>query len=220
MNGVHDMGGMHGFGPVEREENEPLFHAGWEGRLRAMMSLTMGQGIFNLDAFRYGIEQMQPAHYLRSTYFERWLASVEYNLIQNGVLTDAELDERTRQFKHDPELEMPPSDPSWRQPAPRPTPQLPDIEPRFAIGDAVIVRNEHPVGHTRMPRYVRGKRGVVQIIHGPEIFPDTNAHGLGDDPQVVYNVRFSGEELWGESAEPGQTLSIDLWESYLAPDPT
>jgi nitrile hydratase subunit beta len=217
MNGVHDMGGMHGFGPVEREENEPLFHAEWEGRVRAMMSLTMAQGIYNLDAFRYGIEQMPPAHYLRSTYFERWLASVEYHLIQNGIVSEAELNDRTDVFQQHPGTEMPPDDPAWQRPGRQPAPEAPHIAPRFAVGDHVIVRNQHPAHHTRMPRYTRGKRGAINIVHGPEIFPDTNAHGLGVQWQTVYNVRFDGRELWGESAEPGQTLSIDLWESYLDP---
>jgi nitrile hydratase subunit beta len=219
MNGVHDMGGMHGFGPVEREENEPLFHASWEGRVRAMMSLTMAQGIFNLDAFRYGIEQMQPADYLRSTYFERWLATVEYNLIQNGVLTEAELDARTEHFQEYPAAEMPRGDPAWKAPNRLPEPEAPSLEPRYAVGDLVIVRNVHPTGHTRMPRYTRGKRGTIHLVHGPEIFPDTHAHGLGVHWQTVYNVCFDGHELWGESAEPGQTLYIDLWESYLEPCP-
>jgi nitrile hydratase len=94
-----------------------------------------------------------------------------------------------------------------------------DIRPRFAVGDAIITRNNHPRGHTRLPRYTRGKRGVINLVHGPEIFPDSNAHGRGQNPQVVYNVRFDARELWGESAEPRQTLSIDLWESYLEPAP-
>lgn len=217
MNGVHDMGGMHGFGPVEREENEPLFHAGWEGRVRAMMSLTMGQGIYNLDAFRYGIEQMPPAHYLRSTYFERWLATVEYNLILNGVLTEAELNDRTDVFQQHPGTELPQGDPAWSMPPREPLPRAPDITARFAVGDPVVVRNVHPPHHTRMPRYVRGKRGSIRIVHGPEIFPDTHAHGQGVEWQTVYNVSFDGHELWGDSAETGQTLSIDLWESYLVP---
>ena len=220
MNGVHDMGGMHGFGPVEREEHEPLFHADWEGRVRAMMGLTTAQGIYHLDEFRFGIERMAPAHYLRSTYFERWLEAVQYNLIQKGVLTAEELNARTEQFRENPEAAMPPANPDWQPPARTPYTPPPHMTPRYAVGERVIVRNAHPAGHTRMPRYVRGKRGSINIIHGPEICPDTTAHALGDEMQVVYNVLFEGQELWGESAEPGQTLSIDLWESYLDPDPS
>jgi nitrile hydratase subunit beta len=218
MNGVHDMGGMHGFGSIEIEENEPLFHAEWERRVRGMADLMP----FNLDEFRYGIERMAPADYLRASYFERWLASAEYGWALHGFLTEDEIDERAEFFRLNPDAPMP----KW----PGANPDLPDeeeacvtaiseIKPRFAVGDEVVVTNAHPTGHTRRPRYVRGKRGTILIVHGPEVLPDTNAHGLGENPEVVYNVRFDGRELWGESAEPNQQLSIDLWEGYLEPAP-
>ncbi len=219
MNGVHDMGGMHGFGPVLPEENEPLFHAEWEGRVRAMMYDVVGR-FFNLDEFRYGIEQMDPAHYLRSSYFERWLRTVEYNLIEKGVLTSDELDTRTNLLQQQPNATLPEPgsvDSPSRAVRKRPATDMPEITPRFAVGDAVITRNQHPTGHTRLPRYTRGKRAVIHRIHGPEIFADTNAHALGENPQVVYSVRFTTQELWGDAAEPGGTLNIDLWESYLEP---
>jgi nitrile hydratase len=219
MNGVHDMGGMHGFGAVDPTDDAP-FHDAWEERLRAMMGLTMQQGVFNLDAFRYGIEQMDPAAYLASSYFERWLASVEHNLIQAGVLTREELDARTAHFREHPDASTPgeaDDAPRWQPPEPREEPELPHIRPRFAVGDPVLTRNVHPAGHTRLPRYARGKRGTINMIHGPEVFADTNAHNQGEHPQVVYSVRFDARELWGESAEPRQTVSIDLWESYLEP---
>ena len=107
MNGVHDMGGMHGFGPIVREENEPLFHAPWEAQVRAMMVIARSRGYFNIDAFRYGIERMDPAHYLRASYFERWLASTELNLIEHGFLTSDELDDRTEYFRQHPEAMRP-----------------------------------------------------------------------------------------------------------------
>lgn len=219
MNGVHDMGGMHGFGPVDTADDAP-FHAAWEARLRAMMSLTMRQDIYNLDAFRYGVEQMDPAAYLGSSYFERWLASVEYNLMKAGVLARDELDARTDYFLQHPEVEPPrqaDDEPAWKASTPPEDMELPHTRARFAVGDPVVTRNVHPTGHTRLPRYARGKRGVINLVHGPEVFADTNAHGLGTDPQVVYNVRFDASELWGESAEQHQTVSIDLWESYLEP---
>lgn len=219
MNGVHDMGGMHGFGPVKPEANEPLFHAEWEAHVRAMQSATVGR-FFNLDEFRYGIEQMDPAHYLRSSYFERWLATIEYNLIQKGVVTSAELDARTELLRQQPDAELPlpgSVENPWRTAERLPKPEIPELTPRFAVGDAVVTRNQHPTGHTRLPRYVRGKRGVIHLVQGPEVFADTNAHGLGEDPQVVYSVRFEARELWGDAAEPGGTLNIDLWESYLEP---
>ena len=89
--------------------------------------------------------------------------------------------------------------------------------PRFVPGDPVRTRAMHPHGHTRLPRYARGKRGVVHCCHGIHVFPDTNAHGEGEQPQPLYSVRFDARELWGESAEPNQAVHIDLWESYLLP---
>lgn len=220
MNGIHDMGGMHGFGPVQREAHG---HAEWELRVIALNRLSQKQGYFNIDEFRYGIENMQPTHYLRSAYFERWLATVEYNLIEKGLLTRDELDSRTEQLRRQSETDRPEHTPAGH--VPQTLRGLPEttsssLEPRFAVGDKVLVRNSHPTWHTRVPRYVRGKRGVIHLVHGPSTFPDTHAHGLGKNPQNVYNVRFDGPELWRDSAEPGQILYIDLWESYLEPDPT
>jgi len=222
MNGVHDMGGMHGFGPVVPEVNEPAFHAAWEGHVLALQRLTIGQDLFNLDAFRLGIEQMDPAHYLRSSYYERWLTTIETNLIEAGLLTRAELDAKTDLLRDQPDAvpTRPDSGPVVNHDAyGAQVHPLPDIAPRFAVGDAVLTRNIHPPGHTRIPRYVRAKPGVIHLIHGPEIFPDTNAHGQGEHPQPVYSVRFEAQDLWGASAEPLQSLFIDLWESYLEPAP-
>jgi nitrile hydratase beta subunit len=218
VNGVHDMGGMHGFGLVIREEHEPLYHAEWEARVQAIMRFAIWNGAFNLDAFRYGIEQMDPAHYLRSTYYERWLATIEYNLIKKGIVSAEELDAWTEQVRREPDTTPPATTdaPSWGMPV-FGTEAAEPIAPRFAVGDAVVARNINPQHHTRLPRYVRGKRGTINIVHGPEVFADTNAHDLGKNPQVVYSVRFDARELWGDSAEPNQTVSIDLWESYLEP---
>ena len=218
MNGVHDLGGMHGFGPIARDPNEPLIHAAWEAHVRALATLAMGRDYFTIDAFRYGIERMEPAHYLRAPYFERWLATIELNLIENGFLSGDELDTRTEYFRQHPEATLPhggdtapiPEAPDESAPPPLPA-------SRFAVGDAVGTRNVHPPGHTRLPRYARGKRGIIQRLYGPQVFPDTNALGLGEHPQPLYMVRFEGRELWGDSAEPRQTVSLDLWESYLEP---
>jgi nitrile hydratase len=220
MNGIHDMGGMHGFGPVVRDTGEPHRLTEWEARVEAILDLVESQGIFNIDEFRHGIEQMQPAHYLRASYFERWLATIEYNLLQKGVLAAGEVDARTNLLSQQPSAGLP--EPggvrSWN-PAPQPTPEPPAAPsaPRYSIGEPVRVRNIHPEQHTRMPRYVRGKRGTIHMVHDPEVFPDTHAHARGENPQAVYNVRFEARELWGDSAEGRQTVSIDLWESYLEP---
>jgi nitrile hydratase beta subunit len=221
MNGIHDLGGMHGFGPVVREENEPTFHADWEAHVWAIMRLTMEPGYYNIDAFRHGIERMDPAHYLRSTYYERWLATIERNLVEGGYLTGDELDARTALLQDHPDTPPPqPTTAGLPPPAPlhRPEPASSPV-PRFAVGDRVVTRNLNPIGHTRLPRYARGKQGVIQRLHGAHILPDTNAHGLGENPQPLYSVRFEARELWGDAAEPHQTVSLDLWDSYLDPAP-
>jgi nitrile hydratase subunit beta len=218
MNGVHDMGGMHGFGRIVREVNEPIFHAAWEAHVRAMMTQVRSRGYFNIDASRHGIERMEPAHYLRASYYERWLATIELNLMEGGFIASEELDARTELLREGSEATLPrsaaiasvPEPPHESRDSPLPV-------SHFAVGDAVVTRNIHPPGHTRLPRYARGKRGVIQRLHGAQIFPDSNAHGLGEDPQPLYAVRFDARELWGEAAESCQAVSLDLWESYLEP---
>ena len=223
MNGIHDLGGMHGFGPVEPEPNEPVFHADWEGTVYAISQVVRGTlRVFNLDEFRHGIERMAPAHYLEAGYYERWLASIETNLIEKGIVQRAELAAATERFRDDPQLQIPRrDDPALVErvlTTQLPSGVRPDADapaPRFAVGDLVVARNLNPVGHTRLPRYVRGKRGTIDRLRGVQVFPDTNAHGLDPRPQAVYSVRFTGRELWGDVADPKQTLYIDLWESYL-----
>ena len=221
MNGIHDLGGMHGFGPVEREENEPVFHAAWEGRVLGLNRLLRGAGYYNIDAFRHGIERMPPAEYLRSSYYERWLATVVFNAIEQGLIDGDELEARVAFLRehHDAELPRVSSAPSPSPAIEAPPESPPPPSPRFAAGDAIVTRNAHPVGHTRLPRYARGKRGVIHRAYWPQTFPDTNAHGLGEQPQMLYSVRFDGRELWGDHAELGQVVYLDLWDSYLEPAP-
>ena len=221
MNGVHDLGGMHGFGPVEREENEPLFHAAWEARVAGINGVVRARKYFNIDEFRHGIECLPPADYLRSSYYERWLATVEHNLIRQGYLTAGELEARVASLRDHPDTDPPRAAEAAAPPQPPAAPpeSPPPPAPRFAAGDAIVTRNVHPAGHTRLPRYARGKRGVIHRAYWPQTFPDTNAHGLGEQPQMLYSVRFAGRELWGDSAEPGQVVYLDLWDSYLDPDP-
>ena len=224
MDGVHDLGGMHGFGPVEREPNEPPFHAGWEAAVYAIMRASLGTGLYNLDEFRHGVERMEPAHYLGSSYYEHWLDGIARVLIEKGVVSAEELAARTEFFTARPDAPAaaavkgtPPVAPPplrWYAPASeRPTTR----PPRFAVGDAVVTKNIHPAGHTRLPRYARGKRGVIHQQRGTHVFPDSHAHGRGEDPHALYSVRFDARELWGPSAEPNQRVFIDLWEPYLEP---
>jgi len=222
VNGIHDLGGMHGFGPVVREANEPVFHARWEGRVLGLMRATIRQGFYNLDQFRQGIETMDPAHYLRASYYEKWLTSVERNLLASGVLTREELDARTEHYRAHPDAPLPRHDDpeltvrlSARAYAGEP--ERVELTPQFAPGETVCARNLHPAGHCRLPRYVRGKRGTVVKVHGAYPFPDTRARGLPSPPQPLYAVRFVGHELWGDSAEPNQAVTIDLSEDYLEP---
>ena len=222
MDGVHDLGGMQGFGPVEREEDEPVFHAAWEAAVLAMMRAGGARGLYNIDEFRHGIERMAPAHYLRATYYEKWLEGVTRVLMEKGVIGAEELAARRAFFEQRPDASateavpgaLParvPANPGWVQDVIRDT----GAAPRFAPGDPVLTREMHPRGHTRLPRYARGKRGVIHCCHGIHVFPDTNAHGAGEQPQPLYSVRFEARELWGESAEANQAVHIDLWESYL-----
>ena len=224
MDGVHDLGGMHGFGPVEREVNEPAFHERWEAAVYAIMRASLGTGQYTLDEFRHGVERMDPAHYLGSGYYEHWLDGIARVLIEKGVVSGDELAARTAFFAERPDA---PASAAVRvmpaTPAPRIKWMAPDSErpatkpPRFAVGEIVVTRNIHPTGHTRLPRYARGKHGVIHRQHGTHVFPDSNAHGGGEQPQALYSVRFDARELWGPAAEPNQHVYIDLWEPYLEP---
>jgi nitrile hydratase beta subunit len=224
MNGGHDLGGVQGLGRVEREENEPVFHSPWEKSVFGMVWATFGAGLYNLDEFRHGIERMHPVHYLASRYYEHWLSTMERNLIAKGCITEEELEARTRQFLDNPSAPVPHQDnPALPERlvqlihAGAPTRRQVNTPPRFRVGDQVVARIIHPTGHTRLARYIRGKRGVVEHVYDAYVFPDTNAHGHGESPQYVYGVRFEGRELWGDTAEANQVVSFDLWESYLQP---
>jgi len=222
MNGVHALGGMDGFGPVLRERHEPIFHADWERRVFGMMLAILGQGLYNLDEIRHSIERMAPAHYLGSTYYEHWLAGMERILGEKGRLAPAEIEARLAEIA--------------ATAGPPPVAERIDEvladglaqavhagapssrgkgKPRYRRGAAVRVLNMNPPGHTRCPRYVRGARGIVEHVHEKFIFPDANAHGRGECPQVLYTVGFAASDLWGKDAEGRGRVYVDLWESYL-----
>jgi nitrile hydratase beta subunit len=217
MNGVHDMGGMHGMGPIEHEHNEPVFHAPWEARTYAITRvLRAGGGRQNLDNSRYQIELLPPAEYLRMTYYEKWLARLINQLVNNGIATRAEIESGravpdSRQATPAVTAAMVPALVTRRNSARRDAP----AQPRFKVGQRVRARNIHPTGHTRLPRYARGKRGLVFLDHGVFLFPDTNAEFLGEKPQHVYSVRFTARELWGQDASARDFVHIDMWDDYL-----
>jgi nitrile hydratase subunit beta len=216
MNGVHDMGGMQGFGPVEAEKNEPVFHARWEGRVLAMRRALGAWRRWNIDAGRYSIETLPPADYLRMSYYEKWLASATKLALQAGLITQRELETGRR----DPNVPVatPPLTADKVLPLIQsggPTLRRTNATPRFAAGQAVRARDINPIGHTRLPRYVRGRHGTIECDHGAHVFPDSNAKFEGEKPQFLYTVRFTARELWGEAANPADAVYLDLWEDYL-----
>jgi nitrile hydratase len=217
MNGVHDMGGMHGMGPIEHEKNEPVFHESWEGRIYALTRLLRaGGGRSNLDASRHAIEVLPPAEYLRMSYYEKWLARMLGQVVTMGVATAAEVESgqpAPGSAKATPPLTaaMVPGMILRRNSARRNVPAT----SHFKAGQRVRARNINPAGHTRLPRYARGKIGVVARDHGVFVFPDTNAHFLGEQPQHLYSVRFAARELWGAHASPRDFIYLDLFDDYL-----
>jgi nitrile hydratase len=222
MNGMHDMGGMHGFGPIVREENEPVFHQAWEGRVFAMRQATP---VPIPGGSRNNIEQMDPVAYLTTSYYEKWLHARIQGLIDAGVLTAAELAERVAFYRDHPEAPVPrredPAGVQRVQAQLRRALQSPRLDvpapPQFRVGATIRARNMHPPGHTRLPRYVRGKRGVVERLYGVYDFQDAVPPGTTAPPQPLYAVRFDARELWGEAAEANSVVYLDMWESYLEP---
>lgn len=201
MNGAHDMGGMDGFGPVVAERGEPAFHADWERRVFALTIALGASGWWNIDMSRSAREDRPPAEYLGMSYYQLWLAGLERLLAgrpegpPRRVLSASEVP-----------AAMERGGPVDREP-PRPA--------RFAVGDRVRTKVMHPRTHTRLPRYARGKAGVVELVHGCHIFPDAHATGRGEDPQWLYTVRFTALELWGRDER--QSVSVDAFEPYLDP---
>ena len=216
MDGVHDMGGMDGFGAVEPERNEPVFHAPWEGRVLAM-TRTMGfANGWTIDMQRFAREQLPPHEYLAASYYQRWLLAVQQMLLDHGLIDAKEVEAGhalgpAAPLKRGPftvaDVPRIMSRGAFARPA--------DASARFKVGDRVRAKNIHPRTHTRLPRYVRGHVGVVERIQGCHVFPDTAAQGEGEHPQWLYTVVFDGRELWGADADPTLRVSIEAFEPYL-----
>jgi len=216
VNGVHDMGGMHGLGLIAPEADEPLFHEAWEARVLALTLAAGAWGRWNIDVSRHRRESIPGPEYLRMSYYEKWATALASLLEEAGLVSAEEL--ATGRPAAGAAKAAPPltaervstvlasGGPSSRQTG---------AVARFALGDAVRARNLNPTGHTRLPRYARGHRGVISRLHGSHVFPDANAHGLGERPQPLYQVRFEARELWGEAAAFRGSVFLDLWEDYL-----
>lgn len=218
MNGVHDMGGMQDMGPVEVEKNEPVFHENWEARVFALRRAMGAWGKWNIDASRYAVELVPPADYLRMSYYERQLVAFFEMLVRHKFVTREEL-----------ESGVPAAGAGVAMPALTvekaqaliakgiPTKRDVAVAARFRVGQRILTRNMNPTGHTRLPRYARAKTGTIERDNGLFVFPDTNAEFLGENPQHLYSVRFSANELWGKQAMAKDSVYINLWDDYLDP---
>jgi nitrile hydratase len=218
MNGAHDMGGSHGFGPVVPEVREPTFHAEWERRVFALTMAAGTPGKWNIDMGRFARENRPPQDYLNKSYYEIWLAGLETLLAERGLVSADEIvaglplgePKRVDRILRHGDVEAV----VYRG---RPT-ERPARDPaRFRVGDRVRAKNMHPTTHTRLPRYVRGRAGMIESLHGCHVFPDANALGQGENPQWLYTVQFDARDLWGPDADPNLSVSVDAWEPYLEP---
>jgi nitrile hydratase len=218
MNGVHDMGGMHGHGPIHPEEDEPVFHAPWEARMLGMRrSGTFPPG-FNIDRWRHVRELIPPHLYLSRSYYDHWYMSYVAALLQSGMATREEIKSgHAAPGTAKRNDAMRPEQVGKTQKTAGVFTRPIEASPAFAVGQRVRARNINAVGHTRVPRYVRGKVGIVQLHHGGHVLPDSNAHLQGEAPQHLYTVAFAARELWGPDASSGDEICADLWESYLEP---
>jgi nitrile hydratase len=216
MNGPHDLGGAHGFGPIAPEPDEPVFHVDWERRAAALSLAMGGTGVWNIDMARHARERIPPAEYLAASYYEKWLKGLERLLVEHGLVSAEELHTG---HARGPSVALPrkPTGESaaagisrgGRYDRPAAAPAL------FSVGDRVRAKNMHPAGHTRLPRYVRGRQGRIAAVHGVHVFPDSNAAGKGEDPRWLYSVAFAADELWGPQGRAGDEVLLDLWEPYL-----
>ncbi len=228
MNGIHDLGGMHGFGAIPREQDpEPVFHARWESRVYGIVTaIREERDVYAPYGSRHYIESIPPARYLAASYYEKWMLALEAALVNGGLIAQSEMDARANLYADNPATPVPSrADPALaervrrRVYAPAQPAPLPQATPRYAVGDPVRARNIHPPAHTRLPRYIRGKRGSIERIYPAQPFQDLQPidGAKTGDPLPVYSVRFDARELWGGDAEPNQALYIDMWETYLEP---
>lgn len=218
MNGAQDLGGQMGFGPVAPEANEPVFHAGWEKRVLGVTLCAGAMGYWNIDESRHARESLHPADYYSSSYYEIWIKGLETLLKRHGFVSERDLAEgQAIDPAATPKRVLKAADTAAVLARGGPCDRPVEAAPRFKAGDRVRTKTLNPTGHTRLPRYARGKVGVIDAVREGYVFPDTNSRHDGENPQHVYTVVFTGGEIWGEGADPTLTVSIDAWESYLEP---
>jgi nitrile hydratase len=216
MDGAHDMGGVAWSGPVTPEPDEPPFHAEWERRAFALTLAMATPGGWNIDMSRFARENRPPQDYLSKSYFQIWLAGIERLMLERKLIEADELEARKALHpakKVDRILKRDDVAAVLRRGGP--TEREAKSRARFAVGDRVRAKDIHPATHTRLPQYVRGHVGRIELVHGCHVFPDSNALGAGEDPQWLYTVTFAGSDLWPDAPDPDMTVSVDAWEPYL-----
>jgi len=217
MNGGADLGGMQGFGRVVEEPNEPQYHAGWEPRVMGMVVALGACGQWNIDISRHARESIPPADYLSFPYYRIWTEGVEKLLLERNMVTPDELKSGTQSIPPITVKGCLSADQTWdalHSLAGRADREA-KTQPLFKVGDQVQTINTHPTGHTRMPRYARGKTGTITQVLGHHVFPDSAGNQNGDDPKWLYQVRFSAQELWGKDKNPRDSVTLDLWEPHF-----
>jgi len=216
MNSAHDLGGMMGFGPIEHNPTDPNFHAKWEERVFALTLAVGATGSWNLDISRHARESLPPVQYLSSSYYQIWLDGLEKLMLNADLVNEQEIAEGKQLIPAMPVKQVLMANqvmPAMMSGSPyeRET----EAVQKFVVGDTVRAKNINPQTHTRLPRYVRGKTGVIDKIHGCHVFPDSNSQGLGEDPKWLYRVKFTAFEIWGDEHSPKDFIFVDLWEPYL-----
>jgi nitrile hydratase subunit beta len=215
MDGAQDMGGVSGFGPVLPEADEPVFHARWEGRIFAMTLAMARPAKWNIDMTRFAREDLPREEYLSKSYFQIWLAGLERLLMDRDLVAPDEIETGQISLPHKNVSTLKADEVAGMVHSGGPSERKSTQPARFAIGDRVRMKMINPPTHTRLPHYVRGHVGVIELLHGTHVFPDSNAMGNGEDPQWLYTVTFDGRELWGEDSDSSVMVSVDAWDSYL-----
>ena len=235
LDGIHDLGGRQGFGPVRHSTHEAVFLARWHARVFACLLGLQRVALHNTDQFRHAVERITPLAYLRDGYYGRWLGGLETLAVEAGVISQAELNAHMLRMGASPDAVAPAQiaaqpdvQPArlaaggWSRPGAvnsaargNTAQRLLGTAPQFSIGEVVCAQADGRSGHTRLPAYARGRRGTIVVWHEGWVFPDHNAHAEGEDPQHLYTVAFAAQELWGPSSEPDVFVMLDLFEPYL-----